>query len=98
ARHFEVQSIYSGRIHSGRRTGETGNRASHDEGGFETISAAAPYAAVLRAVLRTGKDVTPIYVLDENEETLGTLARAKVMRPDESVMPLEIATAADFIG
>ncbi|MBV8577908.1 MAG: chloride channel protein, partial [Acetobacteraceae bacterium] len=98
ARHFEVRSIYSGRIHSGRHAGETGNRASHDEGGFETISAAAPYAAVLRAVLRTGNDATPIYVLDENEETLGTLARAKVMQPDESVMPLEIATAADFIG
>jgi chloride channel protein, CIC family len=96
ARRLEVRSIYSGRIHAGRAATGPKQKQAEDEGTFEVLSAAAPYAEVLHTLLRIGDEPKPIQVIDEHGEAVGTIARDEAIAPDRSVAPLAIATAADF--
>ncbi len=93
ARHLEVRSIYSGRIHTGRAAALEADQAS---GGFTVISTATPYAALLRTLLRAPPVPQALYVVDGDARLIGAIPCDGRFSPDPSLTPLEVATAADF--
>ncbi len=91
ARLLEVRSIYSGRIHTGTQAAR--QREEH----VPRISSAARYLELLHALMRMGRDATPLKVIDERGELIGEIPPDRVILTAESRRPLEIATARDFI-
>ncbi|MDQ2804025.1 MAG: chloride channel protein, partial [Pseudomonadota bacterium] len=97
ARLFESRSIYSGRIHTGRAATRARQDGRALAGDFEVISAAAHYGELLHLLLKLADHPKPLYVADERGRLVGEVSRQKVLDPDASLVPLETATAADFV-
>ncbi|GJD48661.1 Voltage-gated ClC-type chloride channel ClcB [Methylobacterium crusticola] len=85
ARVLEPRSLYACRIREGRAAADADPAA---------LSAAAPYAEVLRALPAGGPGPR---VLDETGACLGTLDPARVRAPARADGPLVAATAGDFL-
>ncbi|ACL61014.1 chloride channel protein [Methylobacterium nodulans] len=86
ARYLEPRSLYACRIREGRAAADADPTA---------ISAAAPYAEVLRGLLAGG----PVpRVLDETGTCLGHLDAERVRAPARDDGPLVAATAGDFLS
>jgi H+/Cl- antiporter ClcA len=97
ARLLERRSIYSGRIHVGRSA--AGRAVGEKEGkGFLALSAAARFKELLQALLHSAARDLPVYVVDERGKLLGEVAAARALSPPPEALPLETATAADFVA
>ncbi|HEX4120137.1 MAG TPA: chloride channel protein [Verrucomicrobiae bacterium] len=89
ARHFDPRSIYSVRIH-------TGKAAAREMQHEQVISAAAPYAEVLKRLLPlTGRNL-PLYVVDEDGELVGEITADRAANAEAFARPLEAASADDL--
>jgi H+/Cl- antiporter ClcA len=86
ARAMEVRSIYSARIHLGRLATNPAANA---------VSAAARVPELMRALLRA--DGAPVQVTGQTGEILGEVTAAAARDPPPAALPLETATAADFL-
>lgn len=91
---LERRSIYSGRIHAGRRRAHAGDHV--DTARQASVSAATRYAELLRLLLRARPDAR-LWVLDEAGNVLGELDGERVRRPRPGDGPLETATAGEFV-
>ena len=102
-RWLDVGSIYSVRVRAGRAaalaqspgpTGPPGDRGAPE---YEVVSAAAPYAAVLRRLLDHARAAAPLYVVDQDGRVLGEIEAARAASASEDFPPLETTTAADLV-
>ncbi len=109
-RRLEVRSIYSGRIHSGRKASDLQVRM-HDappvhlrtpagrdvvtSHQYARVSAAADYGEMLRRRLQAGAQ--PVYVVDEQGGFLGVLPPAQTLTEALSPAARLLATAADLV-
>lgn len=91
ARLLESRSVYSGRIRAGKAAAEQ----RHEY--VPRISSAARYVELLQVLLRMGREPQPLKVVDERGELLGQISPERIRTPDPECLPLEIATARDFI-
>jgi CBS domain-containing protein len=100
ARLIDARSIYSVGIHAGREAAEPKDPktvAGADAAGSgkpTIISAASPYAAVLKRLLLNPD--APVYVVDENGRLVGEITAERAKKAEEFASPLEIAAAFDL--
>jgi CIC family chloride channel protein len=103
ARRLEQRSIYSARIHIGRKA--AGARAPARATAFDDllvrafapISAATPYPEILLELVKCGKCACPLHVVDEEGRLVGAIAPERVSGPGRENPLLETATAADLV-
>jgi chloride channel protein, CIC family len=104
ARRLEPRSIYSARLHLGKRAASKekpsistafDDRLSRD---YETVSSAEHYVNVARRLLARGHRRLPLYVIDERGVVVGELKEYpdSLSDPSKLAMPLETTTAADL--
>ncbi|MDE1932382.1 MAG: chloride channel protein [Bradyrhizobium sp.] len=86
ARMIESRSLYSARIHLGRAA------VARLPG---TVSTAAKLSELQRSLLDTGR--RSVSVVDESGTPVGEVTRDCAVRPSPNALPLETATAADFV-
>ncbi|HVB88588.1 MAG TPA: chloride channel protein [Beijerinckiaceae bacterium] len=100
ARLIDARSIYSAGIHLGREAAEPEDPklvAGHAARGADkptVISASAPYAAVLKRLLKNPD--APLYVVDEKGALIGEISAERANIAEEFAAPLEIAAAYDL--
>ncbi|HUN74954.1 MAG TPA: chloride channel protein [Steroidobacteraceae bacterium] len=91
ARLLESRSVYSGRIHEGKRA------AARTHEYIPRISSAARYFELMQVLLRMGPEPCRLKVVDERGDLLGEIPPESIRAPHPDRRPLEIATARDFI-
>ncbi|HEX3719491.1 MAG TPA: chloride channel protein [Verrucomicrobiae bacterium] len=89
ARHFDVRSVYSARIHLGKAAAR---EMKHEQ----VISAAAHYAEVLKRLLALSHKNAPLYVVDEDGKLVGEITAARAAHAEKFARPLEAASADDL--
>jgi len=100
ARRIEAQSIYTVHLHLNKLverqpTPSTGAHFSARlKTDFASISAAAPYVAVLKRLLLSAAK-SPLYAIDHQGGLVGSIAADVTQHPALGPMPLEVARAAD---
>jgi hypothetical protein len=88
-RYFEARSVYSVRIHLGRSTA-----AEIDH--TRVISAAAPYAEVLKRLLPFREKNMPLYAVDEDGALVGQISVGRAIEAETFARPLQTASADDL--
>lgn len=88
-RYFEARSIYSVRIHLGKSTAAEMNDP-------RVISAAAPYAEVLKRLLPFREKNMPLYAVDEDGTLVGQISVDRAMEAETFARPLQTASADDL--
>ena len=103
ARRLDPRSIYSGRIHTGKRAAATkplGFSPAFDYRvgqGFEVISAAASYPEVLERFARAGGQLNCLYVLDDQARLAGRIPVQALANPNPLTPVLSTAAACDLM-
>lgn len=89
ARHYDIRSIYSARVHLGRA-------AAAEMKLPQVISAATRYGEVLKRLLPFAEKGLPVYVVDQNGALAGEICGERAARAESFAAPLETACAADL--
>ena len=101
SRLIDARSIYSAGIHAGREAAEpkepktVADETAYEEHRATIISAAAPYASVLKRLLVNPK--APLYVVDEEGKLVGRITADRANMAEDFAAPLEIAAASDLV-
>jgi CIC family chloride channel protein len=100
ATYFDPRSIYSARIHEGKalaRSPQLAPPAGVVPDPDRIISAATPYAEVLRRWLKLAPHQHPFYVVDETAALIGEIDAERLAQAEKFAAPLETASADDLI-
>jgi H+/Cl- antiporter ClcA len=103
ARRLDPRSVYSGRVHTGRRAAATKppavelSYAHLLKPEVETISVAANYPEVLERLAAQAARPRPLYVLDEEARLAGRIEATCLDRPHALTQVLSSAAAGDLM-